>query len=59
MWLRNYITKSETVNIAYEKLLDWWSKHTYGRHLYIGHGIYRVAPNAPAAWKNPNEFLIK
>lgn len=43
-------------NIAYEKLLDWWSKHTYGRHLYIGHGVYRATPNASAAWKDPNEL---
>ena len=43
-------------NIAYEKLLDWWSKHTYGRHLYIGHGVYRVGENRSAAWKDPNEL---
>ncbi|HET9826042.1 MAG TPA: family 10 glycosylhydrolase [Chitinophagaceae bacterium] len=41
--------------IAYEKLLDWWSKHTYGRHLYIGQGIYRAGENNPA-WKNPKEL---
>lgn len=41
--------------IAYEKLLDWWSKHSYGRHVYIGHGIYRVNEKG-AAWKNPNQL---
>ena len=41
--------------IAYEKLLDWWSKHTYGRHLYIGQGIYRAGEKNPA-WKNPEEL---
>ncbi|MET0393453.1 MAG: family 10 glycosylhydrolase [Chitinophagaceae bacterium] len=41
--------------IAYEKLLDWWSKHSYGRHVYIGHGIYRVDENS-AAWKNRNQL---
>jgi uncharacterized lipoprotein YddW (UPF0748 family) len=41
--------------IAYEKLLDWWSKHGYGKHIYIGHGIYR-ADERSAAWKNPNEL---
>ncbi len=41
--------------IAYEKLLDWWSKHTYGRHLYIGQGIYRADENS-SAWKNPKEL---
>lgn len=41
--------------IAYEKLLDWWSRHSYGRHVYIGHGIYRVGEKG-RAWKNPNEL---
>ena len=41
--------------IAYEKLLDWWSRHSYGRHVYIGHGIYRVNERS-AAWQNPNEL---
>ncbi|HEX6913854.1 MAG TPA: family 10 glycosylhydrolase, partial [Chitinophagaceae bacterium] len=25
----------------YETLLDWWSRNSFGRQLYIGHGIYR------------------
>ena len=40
--------------IAYEKLLDWWSKHCYGKHLYIGMAPYKAGSNA--AWKNPNEL---
>jgi uncharacterized lipoprotein YddW (UPF0748 family) len=34
----------------YEILLDWWSKHTYGRHCYIGLGVYRAGSNA--AWRD-------
>ncbi len=41
--------------IAYEKLIDWWGKNSYGKHVYIGHGIYRVNENV-SAWKNPNEL---
>lgn len=41
--------------VAYEKALDWWSKHSYGRHVYIGHGIYRSFERS-AAWKNPKEL---
>jgi uncharacterized lipoprotein YddW (UPF0748 family) len=41
--------------IAYEKLLDWWSRNSFGRHIYIGHGLYRVEEKA-AAWKNTNEL---
>lgn len=29
----------------YEVLLDWWSRNTYGRHCYIGLGIYRAGSN--------------
>ncbi|MBC7950025.1 MAG: family 10 glycosylhydrolase [Chitinophagaceae bacterium] len=41
--------------IAYEKMLDWWSRNSYGRHVYIGHGIYRVNERNQA-WKDPNEL---
>ena len=40
--------------IDYAKMLDWWSKNSYGRKLYIGLGIYRSGSNA--AWRNPNEL---
>jgi len=35
----------------YEVLLEWWSKHTYGRHCYIGLGIYKAGSNQ--IWKDP------
>lgn len=34
----------------YEILIDWWSKHTYGKHCYIGLGIYRAGSSD--AWKD-------
>ncbi len=37
----------------YTELMNWWSRNTYGTHLYIGHGIYRYNE---AAWRNPNEL---
>ena len=64
LWLKNgwidYVAPQLYLEIGnskipYEKLLDWWSNHTYGRHLYIGQGIYRASENNPA-WKNPNEL---
>jgi uncharacterized lipoprotein YddW (UPF0748 family) len=27
---------------AFEKLLEWWSDNSYGKHLYIGQGAYRA-----------------
>ena len=38
----------------YEVLLDWWSKHTYGKHCYIGLGIYRAGSNA--AWRDKTQL---
>lgn len=38
----------------YEILIDWWSKHTYGKHCYIGLGIYRA--NSNTAWKDKSQL---
>ena len=38
----------------FEVLLNWWSKHTYGKQCYIGLGIYRA--NSNAAWSNVNQL---
>ncbi len=37
----------------YEKLVDWWSRHVFGKHLYIGHGTHRI--NSSQSWRNPSE----
>lgn len=37
----------------YAKLVDWWSNNAYGRHLYIGHGAYRINDPKDPAWRNP------
>lgn len=41
----------------YNELLDWWSKHTYGKHLYIGHSLYKASqtPIIPA-WRDKSEL---
>ncbi|HEY0433279.1 MAG TPA: family 10 glycosylhydrolase [Chitinophagaceae bacterium] len=36
--------------VPYEKMLDWWGRHTYGRQCYIGIGVYRAGSNI--AWKD-------
>jgi uncharacterized lipoprotein YddW (UPF0748 family) len=41
---------------AYETLIDWWSKHAYGRHLYIGHAIYRALDRGNAPWRNKRQL---
>ncbi len=40
----------------YETLLGWWAAHSYGKHVYIGHGIYRTIESPTAAWRNPKEL---
>lgn len=39
----------------YEVLIDWWNEHTYGKHCYIGLGIYRAGSND--AWKDSTLLL--
>ncbi len=64
LWMKNgwidYITPQlyRAINddkIAYEKLLDWWSRHSYGRNIYIGHGIYR-AGGKEEPWNDPKQI---
>ena len=38
----------------YKILVDWWAAHSYGRHVYIGHGFYRAGSNR--AWKDKNQL---
>ena len=54
LWLRNgwidYVAPQlywefEHRAAPYAPLLDWWSKHSYGRHCYIGLGIYKAGTN--------------
>ncbi|TPE46309.1 glycoside hydrolase family 10 protein [Pontibacter mangrovi] len=44
-------------NVAdYAKLLDWWSKNNFGKHLYIGQGTYRVnSKSSIKEWADPLE----
>lgn len=36
---------------AFEKVVDWWSDNTYGRHLYIGQAPYRIIEGTSAAFR--------
>ena len=38
----------------YDVLLKWWNENGYGKHIYIGHGIYRGGSNE--AWKDKNQI---
>lgn len=60
-WLRegwiDYITPQIYWHIGFERaeyktLVDWWSKNSYGKHLYIGQGVYRLGEKG---WEDPAE----
>jgi uncharacterized lipoprotein YddW (UPF0748 family) len=43
--------------VPYKTMTDWWTKNTFGRHLYIGHGAYRVkAGSKEIGWEKANQI---
>ncbi len=65
LWLKNkwidYVAPQLYWEFSYKNapfgiLSDWWAKHSYGRQVYIGHGIYRALEGNSAAWRNDNEL---
>jgi uncharacterized lipoprotein YddW (UPF0748 family) len=59
LWLKNnwidYVAPQiywefEQKNAPYQTILDWWSKHSYGKNCYVGLGIYKAGSNA--YWKD-------
>ena len=40
----------------YNVLLDWWSKYSFGKQVFIGQGIYRTYEDKSPKWKNRNEI---
>lgn len=65
LWMKNkwidYVTPQLYREIgddkmAFEKMVDWWSRHSYGRHVYIGHAIYRGATKETKEWGKPTQL---
>ena len=42
--------------VGYNMLMDWWSQNTFGRQLFIGHGIYRTLEARKGTWKTKSEI---
>ncbi len=42
----------------YPVLVEWWANNRFGRHLYIGHGTYRMleSTRSDTTWRNPREL---
>jgi len=43
--------------VDFRHLANWWKNHSYGRGMYIGHGVYRIDPeSATPEWALPGEL---
>ena len=60
LWLKNgwldYVAPQIYFSIGYppadyEKLLEWWTRNTFGKQLYIGQAAYKVNNNHDENWK--------
>jgi uncharacterized lipoprotein YddW (UPF0748 family) len=59
-WI-DYVAPQLYWNIGYrladfDKLVDWWSDNTYGRHLYVGQAPYRAFEPRSYAFHHPAEL---
>lgn len=41
----------------FEVLLPWWERHSYGRHVYYGLGVYRMLDAKKGPWTSTRELL--
>ena len=44
--------------VPYPVLLEWWTRNHFDRHLYIGHGTYRMleSTRSDTTWRSPHEL---
>jgi len=40
----------------YEELIQWWADNAFGRHVYVGHAMFKVKNEPSGGWKNPLEL---
>ncbi|MFD2513562.1 glycoside hydrolase family 10 protein [Pontibacter locisalis] len=39
----------------YEKLVDWWSANSFGKHVYVGQGVYRAMEDREG-WRDKQQL---
>jgi uncharacterized lipoprotein YddW (UPF0748 family) len=59
-WI-DYVTPQLYWNIGltvadFSKLVPWWADNSFDRHLYVGHGAYKINDPASTAWQNSSEM---
>jgi uncharacterized lipoprotein YddW (UPF0748 family) len=47
---------TEHPRASYDKLLNWWSANAAGRHLYVGHAIFKLKTDKHTYWRNPSQL---
>lgn len=40
----------------YSVLAPWWNNQAFGRHIYSGQAVYKIAVDADANWNNPSQI---
>jgi uncharacterized lipoprotein YddW (UPF0748 family) len=66
LWLRNgwidYVSPQIYWSVGYPPadytaLIDWWSRNTSGKHLYVGHAAYKIGTDArDPNWHRPDQI---
>jgi len=61
----DYITPQIYWHIGHERadfdeITNWWRKNHYNRHLYIGHGIYKLSKDASEKqWRSAQQIITQ
>jgi hypothetical protein len=64
LWLEkgwiDYVTPQIYFHIGHPKVdytttMNWWGDYSYGRHVYVGHGIYKAVEKDPG-WRRNDEL---
>lgn len=48
---------TKSVAVPYQTMLNWWQENSFGRHIYIGHAVYKINNDKyDQTWNNPSEL---
>jgi uncharacterized lipoprotein YddW (UPF0748 family) len=52
---QNYFS-NHSEKVPYQVLTEWWTKNTFGKHLYIGHAVYKLNGKEDSKWTDKAEI---
>lgn len=50
---------TEHPSASYTELLPWWAENSFGRHVYIGHAMFKVKNDQSRYWDNPSQLVLQ